>query len=513
MSHPITAIQCRPRLRLLRLPACPSRLVLAACILCCAQPARSQTLEVHELDANPDPHVGQTVTIQGRLQSAGAGRLQLVGSKLDIRYNEPRLPIRAGATHVEVTGRLARQQGSLVLDAQTITALPGEAAEFARRRERIAPGDFSALYDLSRWARARANWYGDTELRDLASQSYRQAFAREEQVLVRRGDWDGLLQLADRGEALRLEPDEVRRLRYRALVGKRENLPAHDASARLALAEQVRRLLPGTEQPGPPRDAQPAQRGAAEQIAQYAETPAQQRPGLHRALWAALVAEALELRAGEKEPDWFALARDAAGQLPERPELARRFELAGWRRRAAEPAGLTREELLASREGLKRLGQQDEAQALAGQWLKARRMALSDDDAEQRLALADDYLALLGDEQTAAELLREALASAPRFAEAEAGLRRLGFEQVGGVWRRVAELGADAAGAGAALVSPGASEADVLRRLRRPDRITRTASRNGIFEQWSYDGPPALVVYLERGVTGGSARVTRVVGR
>ena len=97
----------------------------------------------------------------------------------------------------------------------------------------------------------------------------------------------------------------------------------------------------------------------------------------------------------------------------------------------------------------------------------------------------------------------------PDFAAAADGLRRLGFELVGGTWRDAQELGSSSTET-ESFLRPGVSETEVVRRLRRPDRVTRTATRRGIIEQWTYAGPPALVVYLRRDAAGGVAAVTRV---
>ena len=56
----------------------------------------------------------------------------------------------------------------------------------------------------------------------------------------------------------------------------------------------------------------------------------------------------------------------------------------------------------------------------------------------------------------------------------------------------------------------GDREQDVIRRFRRPDRISRTVSLDSISEQWIYQGPPALYIFLERKTKGGEAVVTGI---
>ncbi|MBL9124409.1 MAG: hypothetical protein JNG90_12310, partial [Planctomycetaceae bacterium] len=269
-----------------------------------------------------------------------------------------------------------------------------------------------------------------------------------------------------------------------------------------------RARLPGADQPQEIAHLQTTGKPVAELLREYGETPANERNAVHRALGADAVAHLFGLRAGESA-NLLELAREARQQVPDRPKLAAELELGGWRRAAARPDRLSREALEAARDGLIRLDHFDEAQSLVQRWLRARRERLPADEAEDRIQLAEEHLQLANDRVQAAELYREAWGLVPDFREAAAGLRQLGYELVGGQWREASEIGSPA-DEGESFLRPGVSESDVVRRLRRPDRLTRTATRRGIIEQWNYAGPPALVIYLRRDVAGGSAVVTQV---
>ena len=56
----------------------------------------------------------------------------------------------------------------------------------------------------------------------------------------------------------------------------------------------------------------------------------------------------------------------------------------------------------------------------------------------------------------------------------------------------------------------GDREEDVIQRFRRPDRISRTVSQDRISEQWIYQGPPPLYIFLERKPKAGEAVVTGI---
>ena len=484
-------------------------LVLVALLGGASSLAHAQTLDVHELEANAADHLGKPAIVRGRLQSAGGGHLQLLGSTIDCRYTESRVPIRPGTTHVELEGKLGRERSQLVFQIDALRSIPDEAAEFAARRQKIPDGKFSALYELSRWARARAKWYDDARLRQLATSSYREAFRWEEDFLAKSNSVAELLALADRGEQLGLEVDDVQRIRYRALVLRRSKLPKDDRPGWQSLADDVQRLLPGAGQPPAATAKALDQKSVDELINEYAAADGPARAALQRGLWASAVTHALDIKAEDPATNLLELAKQAAQLLPEDPEAARRLELAAWRRESAHPEKLSREALVATHAGLVRLAQPDEARALVERWLRCRRDRLPKDEAEDRIQLAEDCLELANDRRQAAELYREAWSIVPDFAAAADGLRRLGFELVGGTWRDAQELGSSSTET-ESFLRPGVSETEVVRRLRRPDRVTRTATRRGIIEQWTYAGPPALVVYLRRDAAGGVAAVTRV---
>lgn len=480
-----------------------------AASMCVALPAFGQPLEVHELMEDLQPWIGKSVTVQGRLQSAGAGRLKLVGVPIDFRYSEARIPIRPGTVHLEITGKFERGGQQPVMRVESLEPIPSEAQQFAARRGRIAAENFEALYELSRWARARAKWYADAELRGLASQSYREAFSRQEEKLVHDRDIEGLLHLAEHGEQLGLEAPEALRIRYRAMALKAAALNGRDPRAWRALADEARSLLPGADAPNPAPQEPLRSIDPGALMAEYAAAEVEDRPALHRALWGALVARALALRAEAGDANLLELSRDARRELPEYPDLALSLERDGWLRVASRAEQLSREELIAAREALARLEMAEQSASMIEHWLRHRRERLAADEAEERVQLAQEYLELTDDRAAAATLYREALAIAGDFAAAAAGLRRLGYEQVGGVWRSADDLPPPSE-AGAVALRTGAGEVEVIRLLRRPDRIARTVSRRWITEQWTFDGPQPLVVYLRRDMAGGQGVVTRV---
>ncbi|MBX9791281.1 MAG: hypothetical protein K2Y37_20365 [Pirellulales bacterium] len=468
--------------------------------------------EVHQVEANPDEFVGRPMTLTGRFSAFGAGKLRLVDSRIDFRVFPEAGAVRRAPTHVELTGRLSRTDKGLVFDVATFTPLAPETKRFAERRASLSAPQFDALYDLSRWARQRGQWYGDEALLELAWGNYREAFRWEEDEVARVGDSTRLLALAARGDSLGLESAETLRIRHRALWLKVGMLPPAQPAARRELAAQVRELLPGSEEPLPA--------DSAAQWANYEQRPIEMYDGLsaadrrraHRAFWAWLIGGAFAEEARQPKARLAALVDEARAMLPDRPAIVAELERKLWTERSSRPEHMPRTELDRARAAWARLGDEAKVKELTAAWLSGQFERLAPGDAEARLRLAIDYLDLADDREMAATLAREAAELSPEMGEATELLERLGFVRVEGNWKPVAEVRTATVGGGSSVVQPGDSETIAREKLRPPDRIARVAGRGWIVEQWIYDGPARFSVYLHRTPATGVAVVRRVVG-
>jgi hypothetical protein len=461
--------------------------------------------DVHEIESSPDGKLGRELRLTGRFSSAAAGHLRLVGSRIDFQLG-PDVRPPANPRHLLLVGTLVRQGSGLVFRVQTLLKLPPEKERFDQFQRRIATiNNYPALYDLARWARQRGQWYGDDGLLRLGRQADQQAFHWEAEDLTRRGDADNLFRLADRAADYEVEGAEAVGVRFQALWLKYTQLAPADAATRFALADQVQQLLPGSRQPAPDRAPLPSLREAA---AHYRLVDAHRREAIARAFYVKLMREAFELEAGSQRLEFGDLASQVRQRIPEAEDLARRFELLDLDKRAASIGDCNRAELLSLRDAYLRLNRPERARRLLTDWLEERRRRLPPDDLESRIALANDYRDLSSDRTAAAELLREALAIAPS-PDAETGLARLGYVKRGGQWVEDGQSPGQPASQ-KQPVRQGDSEQSVLARLRQPDYVSRVAGAGWIVEQWRYQGPPEIWIYLRRSTATGSAVVTRV---
>ncbi len=470
--------------------------------------------EVHQVEAEPAAYLDQPIALTGRFSAFGAGKLRLVGSRIDFRVMPAAGSLRRAMTHVELKGRLSRIGTGLAFDITEISPLPPEAQRFKQRRAVLRAPQFESLYELSRWARQRGNWYGDERLLELAWTSYREAFRWEEDETARIGDVAKLLALAGRGESLGLEVPEAIRIRHRALWLKAASLPIAQPASRRQLAAEVRQLLPGTDEPLPHDTGGQWVEYEKRPVEIYQGLPETDRRRAHRAFWIWLVAQAFVEEARQPGAGVAELVDEARSALPDRPAIVHQLEKQLWTQRTAHPERMTRSDLERARAAWRRLSDDQRAATLTAAWLAGQLERLTTGDAEARLRLAQDYLELADDRNMAARLAREAAELSPEMGEAASLLERLGYVRIAGQWKQADELSKTTTGENISnVVRPGDSESTVREKLRPPDRVTRVAGRGWIQEQWIYDGPGRFSIYLQRITATGRAVVVRVVGR
>ncbi len=489
--------------------------IVVVCV-CCLLVARADAvqpndrMEVHQLEANAEDWLSQQIRVTGRFASASSNRVRLVNSNIDFHLERASRRIHAGTKRLEMVGTLSRDGKQLICKVVSVRELPSEAKQFKNQRKRIVTGDHAELYALGQWARERGQWYNDRLLRRLAQKADHEAFDWEVDEAARREDVEQLLALAERAGQIERPQADVLRIRHRAMWVARRRLPEKDVRAVEELAVRAGQLLPDTQTEMTVEQLADFDEYFESPMATYAAASDEQLTLFHRALWVDLMAQAMELSAAAGA-DPGELATRVRRLLPERPELWRRFRLAELNRQAEEPGTLTRGKLLAVRDGYRELELPMEAETVVSRWLAAARTALVGDDAEGHLQLAADFRSLAAEDTTAAELYQQALAIDANLLEAREGLRELEYDYINGRWQRIDEIDAgamrDERKQRRGELSVGDSEAEVLRRLPSPDRVTRTLSGTSIVEQWIYDGPPAFYIYLRRDLTSPTARV------
>ena len=124
------------------------------------------------------------------------------------------------------------------------------------------------------------------------------------------------------------------------------------------------------------------------------------------------------------------------------------------------------------------LQQPEKARALYRSWLdEQKNRRLSPRDAEGRIALAEQYEALLDDRATALSLLRDAWKIDPESREVADAFRRQGFRKVNNEWVEPSKGNAGTTGAEGAERAAGRSEALAGAKRLTPQRHARAGGQ------------------------------------
>jgi hypothetical protein len=472
-----------------------------------AQQSQPGAIEVHALEANPAEYEGKPIKVTGRFGSATGRKLRLEGSKIEFTLSPGAANPRSAMKQVDLSGKLERAGSGWRFLVDSWGSVASDAEQLDRRRKNVKEGDYQALRGLAAWAGERAAWYGDKELQQQVDQLLATATAWEIQGAIADGDSARLRQMAIELKEAGGATDQVECLRHAALVA--ELRQARDDADLSRLEAEALANLPGAEvATDAARQADwPAYR--LDRQAVYDAAKHAQRTWLHRCLWCDLVVRRLEQAGRKPGADFSALAEEAERTLPDVPGLATQLRRRGLERDEKQVAKLSRVRALALAKGWSDLGEAQRGEQVVLNWLDAQRQQLEKGDAQQRCALAADYLELTRNESQAAELWIEALALVPNLSDAVQGLARLGYREFAGSWHRTSAESTTARPRGRIL--PGDSDEQVLRSLRQPDRVQRTVTAGQVWEQWIYAGPPSFVVYLRRAAGAERAYVVRMM--
>jgi hypothetical protein len=451
--------------------------------------------------------VGREVLVDDRVTyyvtRAGTEDDELQLKRTPVTFRVPRRlrpPVHTRIVAAVVRGVLEREGSRLACRVTELDLKPPDLDRVNAAVRQLGPRDSQTRRAWARWAEHRASAFGDDALK-------RRAKALEAEALRMEGD-DRRVSVDAPGEWLE-----------KALDARRRNLPEPEPSAwahrafraRLAavndldglrtLAEQVDSFFPEAR----------ANRGSGEMglgrfgrayaddpAPAYREAPPAIRKALDRRLWADVHERLLE---SEPIPDLATAvnrSEQAAGQVPERPDLPARL--------LEKAVAAARRDLgtlkLADIKGLAdvyraRLSRPDAAQQVLRDWLELKQSRLSASDAEGRLALAGLYEELVQDRVAAVELLRKAWQIDPTSREIAEAFRVRGYRKEKDRWVE-ADAGGRPAPSGdgekSARSSPtetssliGLTPEELERRLiTRPTSKSYVASKGQLIEQRVY---------------------------
>jgi tetratricopeptide (TPR) repeat protein len=488
-------------------------------------------VEPAELTRRPDL-VGKEISVDDRVAlfqfHPGRGFDEIALKRTPVVFRlPPRLRYRQppGAAAARVQGVLKREGDRWVCDVTGVDLMPKDRDRLERAVQALPPTEYDLRGRWAVWAERRGRDFKDEALLERGRALDAEALRIEADragVADRPTLW---LSLAQRARDHELPEPEPSALAHRALRARLAS--AHSAEELRALIADVARFFPRAAAPTgavPPDLAKWEAPYAAHPADGYRAAPAEVRTALDHRLWADATERLLQRQASNDPKKALALADQASAQLPDRPEVAETLTELGLGTSADDLGSLR----LGDVESLaklyrERLKEPQRARKLLRDWLdEQRKRHLSPTDAEGRVALAGQYERLLGDRDTAVELLQSAWDIDPQSKEVSQAFRSRGFRKVNDEWvdpARTRKPPAETAAGPEAAPAPATAASPKLLNLTpqqvrallggKPNRISRSASQGQVIEQWIYTGPQRdqYVNFLR---TGGSP--PRVVG-
>lgn len=453
-----------------------------------------------------DQLIGATIRLEGRVSLSGGGQLRL--AKCDLSFHATDALVRSvqGKKSIELIGRLKKDGSKLIFEAEDIRQTPTDLEQFDSRNARLRNPKSSDWYALGDWASERSRFYDDVELEKKAQSAYEHGITAERRALEV-DDAQGRFQLAKKVLQYKLPDSQRMELIHegdRLLWNSLSKAKPADPEALANLAKKLAEDLPGSTQPLKAFPEQLTGRYEREPLTLYRDSMDDVRRQLHRIFYTSVQLKLILDDAAQDGRNGDVIASRLSQQIPEAAQLADHYRGLKLKWRLEKAPTATRPEIEQVAADFRERQQPDQAKLALSRWLEAREQRLRDDGPLGLLQLADEHLTLLQDERKAMALLVEANKMDPAFADVKDKLKTLGYENLGGTWVK-SRPDANPAPALAGPTVPtgvaiGMSAKDARNAMGvRPGALSRTLTKNGVAEVWSYGvrGTSRVIIRLE----------------
>jgi hypothetical protein len=481
-------------------------LVPAVCALWAAigpAPCRAvETLSVEQVVKQKDrwasyAQSGLAMRIEGRYSSFAPTLLRFQGCDLNCvwhveRQPFPKVPPSRGSRTIEVSGRFSiADSGKPQFSVESVQELPTDSERLRRGKLALVEAPASDWYALAGWAAARARFYNDADLAREARQLSLEGLSVE-----RRGLKDDAIEaklaLAKKFSDYGLSDADRIEFIHETFARRWPSLDRNNIDEVKQFLARMRPLLPGCEVSLSPADAALRERYEKNPIAVYRAAGPNLRPRLHRVLYSDALMAYLELWGQQKQNSPLELASRIELELPEFKQKAEAIRTRELNNRLASVATISRQEVLELAAQFAARGEDNKALEAKRTWVRAKEERLRKEGRPNDLVQAAlEHESLLGDKETAAQLLIQAYEKAPNLKEVSDHLARLGWRNIDGKWLAPGEAAARPADRGLPVADAGSfagMSRDQLRKvLGEPDSVTRIVTANQLNEVWIYN--------------------------
>ena len=471
--------------------------VTLSSILVVAASALAQLTEADPVEAaRRSELIGHEVVIDGRVRGSfgfhkGIGFDEFRMEKSSILFRLPPNLVYAKppkAPVVRVRGVLRKDGATIVCDVGSLEILPADIDRLNAAVKEMPPFQYKDLDAWAAWGERRAAYYGDKALASRAAEIAAEALRAE----AAQPEAD-LLALAERARARNVAEPYPSILAHRAF---RDRLAtAQSADDVQALVGRIGSVFPQATGPASADPSPFLEAFARDPSATYTRAEPAIRQALDRRLMTDALAKLYQLRSRAGHRQAMAQVAEARAKLGDRPEVVASLQNAALD--TAEVSDLRQSEVQEYAKLYEKAGRAEKGRELVRHWLDDQRTRLlSATDADGRVTLAAQYIAMLGDRTTAAGLLREAWKIDPQSAATADAFRRLNYRLVDGDWQAPASSKATASSGAAPVARKGSPVGDafkgltrreVFQQLGRPKTIVRSYTQGRLSEQWIYE--------------------------
>ena len=505
---------------LLSFPIRNGAAAMVAVIVCCAvtrlASAGDSVEEFLQKRADWPQLIGQRLTVEGRYSSIGGNQLRFEHCELTFTSENDFPKLRSESRVVEATGRLEKKVDRLVFAVERLRQLPSDSVRFLTERDALPRDDPQRWEQLADWARNRAAFYDYKGLELNAQSAYDRALSIPHDKLSA-GDDAGRMQLAARAAELKLNENIVQNYRHEALRTRWAAELKQPGPNFEGVRAEILKWLPGSEQPLQETPKRLQTDYTREPDATYGKATADERTLLHRLFYLEVVDARFEQAAKLPGLDGFAVAAEWERLAVERKPEAEQLRERQLTRDLQRVGTMTRAELGQLAVRLEERNRTEVRIKASQVWLTARAKRLGPKDAEGRLQLADEYVAMVNDTDAAQKLLLEAYKISPTSERIVERLQKLGLTLQNGAWIGAGEPGttpqdAKELAVRQGRVERGMSPSQLQAALGQPTAVARVASAADVTEIWIYGDPGTsqLAVFLVRNRTAAAGQVVAV---
>jgi hypothetical protein len=394
--------------------------------------------KLNAAQANWSQLVGTPLRVEGRVSSQIGGQIRFVKCDLTFRLAADLDRKLNAAKNLEVLGRLQRDGGKVAFEVSDFKALPTDREQFQSREAALRNPAPNELYELGGWAVQRGTFYNDKELIDLGKGCEQRGLNLELRDLSH-DDVEGRFQLAEKAVTLQLPRslvDEIRHEACRHWLKRILKSPPPDREAFASLEAKVKSLFPDALKPLKAWPTDLTRNYGVDPQETYRQADSNQRQVLNRLLGADVQWQRILSQAADDGSNGAEIADQIDELVPERHAFAEQFRERALRLRMKGIDTAPRAAALELAAAFRIRQQADLAQETLKKWLVAKERRQRPQEAPQFVELAEDYLALVGDEPKAVALLSEAHRLEPQSADVLQRFAMLGYSFDGVRWKK-----------------------------------------------------------------------------